>query len=163
MARFEDVVGPHLNAGYDLARWLLRDGVEAEDALQEASMRALRAYEGVTNVRGWLLTIVRNVCFSRLKAREAPPDDASVVHLQRHPDPESALLNVATGRSINEAVASLPPEFREVFVLRELEGLSYKEIADVAQVPIGTVMSRLSRAREALQRALAPSGKEQTP
>ena len=163
MARFEDVVGPHLNAAYDLARWLMRDGVEAEDALQEAAMRALRAYEGVTNVRGWLLTIVRNVCFTRLKGREAPPDDASVVHLQRHADPEAALLNVATGRSINEAVASLPPEFREVFVLRELEGLSYKEIADVAQVPIGTVMSRLSRAREALQRALAPAVEEKTP
>ena len=122
-------------------------------------MRALRAYEGVLNPRAWLLTIVRNVCFSRMHRRELPPEDASVVHLQRHADPEAALVSAATGRNINEAVAALPPEFREVFVLRELEGLSYKEIAEVAQVPIGTVMSRLSRAREALQAAL--SRKEQ--
>jgi RNA polymerase sigma factor (sigma-70 family) len=154
MARFEEVVGPHLNAAYELARWLLRDAVEAEDALQEASMRALRAYEGVLNPRAWLLTIVRNVCFSRMERREVPNDDAAVVHLQRHPNPDAALESAAIAHNINEAVAALPPEFREVFVLRELEGLSYKEIADVAQIPMGTVMSRLSRAREALQAAL---------
>ncbi|MGZ6144135.1 MAG: sigma-70 family RNA polymerase sigma factor [Myxococcales bacterium] len=166
---FEQAVAPHLPAAYDLCRWLIRDATEAEDALQEACVRAFRFFDGFSGQkpRAWLLAVVRNTCFTRRKARAALKpeafDDGTVVHLPRHPDPEAALLNSATARSINDAVAALPEDFREVFVLRELEGLSYKEIAEVAQVPIGTVMSRLSRAREALQRALAQPGKEKTP
>ena len=160
LARFEAVMLPLLDDAFTLARYLTGDEHDAQDVVQESYLRALRYFDGFRGLdaraaRAWLLTIVRNVCFSRLKGREPSSEDASVVHLQRHPDPEAALLSTAAARSINDAVAALPAEFREVFVLRELEGLSYKEIADVSRVPIGTVMSRLSRARKQLMAAVA--------
>ena len=163
---FEEVVLPHLAAGYNLARWILRDDHDAEDVMQEAMLRALRYFDGYggRSARGWVMQVVRTCCYSFLEKRRpaavavpldeeahAGPDAAG-----RTPEtPEGALLRGGAGRSLNEAVEALRVEYREVFVLRELEGLSYKEIADLAGIPIGTVMSRLSRARRDLMAALA--------
>jgi RNA polymerase sigma-70 factor (ECF subfamily) len=158
---FEQVVLPHLPAAWNLARWLLRNQHDAEDVMQEAMVRAFRFFDGFRgdSARSWLLAVVRNCAYSFLqqnRARElgteleeetlpAPADDA----------PDVVLLRSARQRILNDAVEALPVEFREVFVLRELEGLSYKEIAELARIPIGTVMSRLSRARRQLQAAVA--------
>jgi RNA polymerase sigma-70 factor, ECF subfamily len=162
MARFEQCVLPHLPAAYNLACWLLRDGHDAEDAVQDAS---LRAYEHVDDLcggdgRAWLLAIVRNVCRTRLgQKREHLPtvalDPAIHTPAAADPAPDAALLQAASGELLRRALAELPEDFREAVVLRELEGLSYKEIAVVAGVPIGTVMSRLARARERLEQCLA--------
>ena len=168
---FTSVVAPHLRAAYGLARWLLGNDHDAEDATQDATIRAFRHFEtwnGV-NARAWLLTIVRRCCYTSL-AQKRPGElgvfdedqhsgeaDAAPHHAQLD-GPERAALRADDARLLNAAVAALPVEYREVFVLRELEGLSYKEIADVAGVPIGTVMSRLSRARTQLQTALRAKG-----
>ena len=151
-----------------LARWLLRNDHDAEDVAQEAMVRAFRFFDGFSgpSPRVWLLTVVRNAAFTFLqqhRARELAVEFDEVVHSQpaeaRDPEtPEVLLLRSAQQRLLGDAVEALPVEFREVFVLRELEGLSYKEIADVARVPIGTVMSRLSRARRRLQTTLARRG-----
>jgi RNA polymerase sigma-70 factor (ECF subfamily) len=166
VASFEQLVLPHLGAGYNLARWLLRNEHDAEDVMQEAMVRAFRFFEGFRgdNPRGWLLTVVRNSAYSFLqqnRARELgvefdeelhvePPESARTAET-----PEVLLLRSAQQRILNQAVEALPVEFREVFVLREMEGLSYKEIAELARIPIGTVMSRLSRARRQLRAAVA--------
>lgn len=163
VASFEQLVLPHLAAGYNLARWLLRNDHDAEDVMQEAVTRAFRFFDGFsgTNARGWLLTVVRNSAYTFLqqnRARELGTEFDEEVHTEDarpSESPEVLLLRSAQQRSLNEAVAALPVEFREVFVLREMEGLSYKEIADLARIPIGTVMSRLSRARRQLQAAVA--------
>jgi RNA polymerase sigma-70 factor (ECF subfamily) len=163
---FEQVVLPHMKAGYNLARWLLRNDHDAEDVMQEAIVRAFRFYDGFSgnNPRAWLLTVVRNSAYTFLqqnRARELDAEFDEVVHSEpessgRTPEtPEVLVLRSAQQRFLNDAVEALPVEFREVFVLREMEGLSYKEIADVARIPIGTVMSRLSRARRQLQAAVA--------
>lgn len=157
---------PHLGAGYNLARWLLRNEHDAEDVMQEAMVRAFRFYEGFNgnNPRAWLLAVVRNCAWSFLKqnrARELGKELDETSHdepASGADTPEVVLLRSAQARQLNQAVEALPVEFREVFLLREMEGLSYKEIADVAGVPIGTVMSRLSRARQHLQASLARSG-----
>jgi len=158
---FNSVVAPHLRAAYGLARWLLGNDADAEDAAQDAYLRAFRHFDGWngTNARAWLLTIVRRCCYTLL-ARTRPAevgvfdeDEVTDAPGQRD-DPERAALRADDARLVNRAVAALPVEYREVFVLRELEGLTYREIADVSEVPIGTVMSRLSRARSQLQRAL---------
>ncbi len=159
-AAFEEAVAPHLGAAWNLARWLLRDATDAEDVLQESIARSLSHFEGFRggNPRAWLLAIVRNTCYRFLEARGKAPaefdEEAHVIDLPL-PEPERQLLRSVEAKEINDAVAALQPEFREAFVLRELEGLSYKEIAAVAGIPIGTVMSRLSRARAELQRRLA--------
>jgi RNA polymerase sigma-70 factor (ECF subfamily) len=158
--RFEDVVLPHLDAAYRLARWLIRNEHDAEDIVQEASLRALqyfRTYAG-RNGRAWFLRIVRNTCWSwRAQTVRTATD---VFDEDRHngaqptSDPETLLLHAADASLIDETLKNLPDRFRELLVLRELEGLSYQELADVLEIPIGTVMSGLSRARQAFRRAL---------
>jgi RNA polymerase sigma-70 factor (ECF subfamily) len=158
---FEAAVLPHLDAAYTLARYLLRDDADAEDAVQEAVLRALRYFAGFRGVEGraWLLRIVRNTCFTWRRRRSAEPTVPLDADLHGAPvdgmqSPEDALI-VAAGRELlHAAIDALPAEFREVIVLRELEGLSYREIGEVAGVPVGTVMSRLSRARKRLSDAL---------
>ena len=164
LVRFEAAVLPHLDAAYTLARYLTRNEHDAEDVVQDACLRALKYFEGfrgeeATSARAWLLAIVRNTAFSS-RRRERP--DAVVLQFDeaQHSDavadehPEAEVLRSAAKESLGRALDRLAPEFREVIVLRELEGLSYKEISDVAGVPVGTVMSRLSRARRRLEEAL---------
>jgi RNA polymerase sigma factor (sigma-70 family) len=157
-AEFEAAVLPHLDAAYNLARWLLRSEHEAEDVVQEAYVRALRFFGGFRggDSRGWLLTIVRNVSYTWLRKRR--PDQLNLsldeeLHGREDGarDPEGEVLRKADVRSVKQALETLPLELREVIVLRELEGLSYAEIASVAEIPLGTVMSRLSRARSRLR------------
>lgn len=159
--RFELLLMPHLNAGYNLARWLTRSEHDAEDLVQEAYVRALRSFDGYRggDPRAWLLSIVRNTCYTWLRQRHAHLDDTAAADSADVADdpaagPEAQVIRHSDGALLRRALEDLPVEFREALVLRELEGLSYKEIADVAGVPLGTVMSRLSRARTQLQHAL---------
>jgi RNA polymerase sigma-70 factor (ECF subfamily) len=153
-----------LSAAYTLARYLTRNDQDAEDIVQDAYLRALKHFDGFrgeagTGARAWLLAIVRNTAYSS-RRRHRPEDGATAfdetVHSNAVADdhPEAALLRKSATDSLRHALDGLAPEFREVIVLRELEGLSYKEISDVAGVPLGTVMSRLARARARLQEAL---------
>lgn len=160
-ARFEQALLPHLGAAYNLARWLTRDEHDAEDVVQDAYLRALKSFGGFRggDGRAWLLTIVRNTCYTRLRQRQAQGsatafDEAVHADPVRSPDPQQQALRHEDQQSVRRAVEELPVELREVVVLRELEGLSYKEIAAVADIPLGTVMSRLARARERLQERL---------
>ena len=161
-AAFEEHVMPHLDAGYNLARWLTRDVADAEDVVQDAALRALRYVDSLDggSARAWFLTIVRHAYYDwrkRNRPREViPDDDGAAIELAQDPDaidPETACLLAAQRRALADAIAELPLPFREVLILRELEDLSYKEIARVADIPIGTVMSRLARARGLLQRS----------
>ncbi|MGH7837821.1 MAG: sigma-70 family RNA polymerase sigma factor [Candidatus Binataceae bacterium] len=160
--RFEEAVLPHLDAAYNLARWIMRNDADAEDVVQDACLRALRFIGGLRGTDGkvWLLKIVRNTCYSRF-ARDRRRDHQTEFDEELHSpqietlDPEAILLKSRDGATINRALDELPDEFREAIVMRELEGLSYKEIAEVAGVPLGTVMSRLARARRRLQRVLS--------
>jgi len=167
MRRFEAAVLPHLDAAYNLARWLLRDEQSAQDVVQEAYLRALRFFDGFHggDARPWLLSIVRNECFTWLRAshrdhvefdeeRDSEAIDPSQVRCAG--DPEQVLQGKLERAQVNAAIATLPPIFREVLVLREIAELSYEEIAQVAGIPAGTVMSRLSRARALLRAALTP-------
>jgi RNA polymerase sigma-70 factor, ECF subfamily len=163
--RFNECVLPYLDAAHNLARYLLRDAHDAEDAVQDAFLRAIRHFDGFRGVdgRAWLLSIVRNTCFTRLRGR--PPSGQNVefdeeIHTveERVSEPDVALERRAAAESVRDGLDRLAVEFREVLVLRELEGLSYKEIAQVSGVPIGTVMSRLARGRKQLLLALAPPG-----
>jgi len=161
-AEFERRVLVHLDAGYNLARWLAHDARDAEDVVQDACLRALKYIGSLQGEdgRAWFLTIVRRAFYDWL-ARNRPAlllhdDESAVDALADEADgPEQALVRKTERLALVEAVAALPLIFREVIVLRELEQLSYKEIARIAEVPIGTVMSRLSRARRLLQ-ASAP-------
>ena len=156
---------PHLDAAHNLARWLVRDASLAEDVVQDAMVRALGYFDSYRggDPRAWLLRIVRNAAYTALTARHrgaevplAPPPGAEDDDLPEHvlPDPgdtpEAALARVEDCETISRALSSLPLDLRECLVLRELEELSYKEIAEVTGVPVGTVMSRLFRARQAL-------------
>jgi RNA polymerase sigma-70 factor (ECF subfamily) len=150
---------PHLNAAYNLARWLVRNAEDAEDVVQEAYLRAFQ-YSGFRggNARAWLLTIVRNTSYGWLRKRRAYESIAQFdeeIHTSDNGpwNPEELLVQNADGRLAQKALSELPTRFREILVLRELEDLSYKEIADVLGVPIGTVMSMLSRARDRFRRA----------
>lgn len=154
---FEEAVMPHMDAAYNLARWLTRNDADAQDMVQEAYLRALRFFSGFrgTDARAWLLTIVRNTCYTWLRRNRSPElscdfDEIVLARESEGPDPETEQLQKAQAQMVNEAIEKLPIEFREVVVLRELEELSYKEIAVVLEVPIGTVMSRLARARKRL-------------
>jgi RNA polymerase sigma-70 factor (ECF subfamily) len=157
---FDDVVLPHLGAARRLARWLMRNEHDAEDVVQEASLRAFRYFQTFVggDGRAWFLRIVRNICLDchgqRMAALTEPFDE------KQHPgdrpaiDPETLLLRNDDATRVARAMRSLPDRFHHLLVLRELEGLSYRELADVSGIPIGTVMSRLSRAREALRGAV---------
>jgi RNA polymerase sigma-70 factor (ECF subfamily) len=159
----EEAILPHLDAAYSLARWLTATEQDAEDVLQEACLRAVRFFPGYQggSARAWLLSIVRRTsCTWREKNRE---HDATTIAFDEElhsggaesSDPEALLFRQADREMIRQALQELPVEFREVIVLRELEQLSYKEIATVAEIPFGTVMSRLARGRQQLQQCLA--------
>jgi RNA polymerase sigma factor (sigma-70 family) len=156
----------HLDSAYNLARWLLKNEHDAQDVVQEACLRALRSassYRGSADPsaeRAWLLAIVRNAAFDalrRAKVRDLQElhDDLSPVADSETFDPQAILLRAANAQRVREAIESLPPGIREVVVLREMEGLEYKQIAAVVAVPIGTIMSRLSRGRRRLAQLLS--------
>ena len=152
---------PHLDAAYNLARWLLRNEQDARDSVQEAYLRAFKAYDRFRggDGRAWLLTIVRNVCYThlrRVQRNQLPEEFDELQHTPVNDSLEEAtrLRRETDTARLNAALAALPVDMREVIVLHELEGLAYKEIAAVAGIPIGTVMSRLARARLRLQREL---------
>jgi len=166
--RFEEIALPHLGAAYNLARWLLHNEHDAEDVVQEAYLRALKSFSGYYggDSRSWLMTIVRNTCYTWLQKNRAlrlsdPIEEKLDEVGLDFADPEMILLQSADSQMVRQALQELPLEFREVMVLREMEDLSYKEIADIVDVPIGTVMSRLARGRKRLQALLAKHmGKE---
>jgi RNA polymerase sigma factor (sigma-70 family) len=166
--RFEETVLPHLDAAFNYARWLTRNDAEAEDVVQDACVRAIRFAASLRgdDARSWLFTIVRNTWYSRARGSQraiAPLDAAGGEPADEALDPEEQLLQQQRVSRIRAAVESLPADFREVIVLRELEGLSYKEIAAVVDVPLGTVMSRLARARERLLAVLEAQRREVMP
>jgi RNA polymerase sigma-70 factor (ECF subfamily) len=157
---FNDVIVPHLNAAYGLARWLMRNPYDAEDVVQEASLRAFRYFRTFAggDGRAWLLRIVRNVCLEWHGRRHGALTDSfdERQHSDGLParDPETLALRNDGARLLAQALRTLPDRFRELLVRRELEGLTYQELADVLDIPIGTVMSGLSRARVALRGAV---------
>jgi RNA polymerase sigma-70 factor, ECF subfamily len=161
-ASFEEAVMQHLDAAYNLARWMTRNEADADDVVQEAFLRAYRFYNDLrgVNCRPWLLAIVRNTCCTWLQANRAAEDmeefDEELHSVGSHgSEPDAALLASADREMVRQAIEELPVEFREVFVLREVEGVPYKDIAEIAGIPVGTVMSRLARARQRLQRCLS--------
>jgi len=168
LASFEALMLPHLDAAQNLAKWLLRNEQDAQDVVQEAYLRALKSFGGFhgSNGRAWLLTIVRNTSYTLMKKNRAV-DLTTTFDEERHAtdyesaNPAALLEQTEDAELVREAMDHLPAEFREILVLRHLEGLSYKEIADTAQIPPGTVMSRLARARGKLKEYLAARiGKE---
>jgi RNA polymerase sigma factor (sigma-70 family) len=160
-ARFEAEVLPHLDAAHRFARWLARGSAEAEDIVQDAVLRAFRAFDGLrgSDPKAWLLTIVRNCHATSVAQRarrnlEALPDEGEPGHaalISQAPGPESESVRRDEARSLERLLATLPAEHREVLILREIEELDYRAIAAVIDCPIGTVMSRLARARAALK------------
>jgi RNA polymerase sigma factor (sigma-70 family) len=160
--RFEQSVLPHLDAAYNLARWLTRNDLDAEDVVQESYLRAFKFFESFrgTDSRPWLLAIVRNTYFTMMQQHRASEVETPFDEELHSPDPdnldpEAVLLQSISTQLLHDAIEELPLEYREVFVLRELEELSYKEIATIAAIPLGTVMSRLARARKRLQSSLS--------
>src|SRR5712692_5097022 len=161
LPNFEQAVLPHLNAAYNLARWLTRDERDAEDVVQEAYLRAFRFFSGFRggDARAWLMKIVRNTCYTWLHANR-PLQDATELDENlfppdsRAPNPEEVVLQNGNAALLRKALEKLPPNSREILILRELEGMSYREIADITGMPVGTVMSSLSRARGRLRQAL---------
>jgi RNA polymerase sigma-70 factor, ECF subfamily len=159
--RFEQHVLPHLDAAYNLARWLTRDAHDAEDVVQDACVRAMRYLDALRdgNSRAWFLTIVRHATYDwlgRNRPAEVTRDDGSAIAAAVDPaavDPALAAVRNAESRALADALGALPLVYREVLILRELEELSYKEIARIVDIPIGTVMSRLARGRGMLQRS----------
>jgi RNA polymerase sigma-70 factor (ECF subfamily) len=159
---------PHLDAAYNLARWLTRNDHDAEDVVQEACLRAHKFFGGFrgSDGRAWMLRVVRNTCYTWLE-RNHPRAATIAFDDEKHSaaDPSTNPLGLALrGENVqllHQALEQLSPEYREVIVLRELEGLSYKDIASIAEIPVGTVMSRLARARERLQEALAGHASEE--
>jgi RNA polymerase sigma factor (sigma-70 family) len=169
LASFEQVVMPHFDAAYNLARWLTHSGPDADDVVQEAYLRAFTFHESFRggDARAWLLSIVRNTCYTWLRKNRAldlmTEIDESRLVADDAATPETLHLRRADTESVRAALEQLPPEFREVLVLREMEGLSYKEIAEVSGLAIGTVMSRLSRARRRLHDELMTSATHRAP
>jgi RNA polymerase sigma-70 factor (ECF subfamily) len=170
--RFERLMFPHLDAAYNLARWLARNDDDARDIVQEATLRAYKYFAGFhgEEARAWLLVIVRKTCFTwfernrpgnhgvHIDELDETAHDAALAATAADNNPETLLLQAQDAQRLNRAIAALPVEFREVLVLRTLEDLSYKEIATVIGIPIGTVMSRLARARKQVGLALCAPG-----
>jgi RNA polymerase sigma-70 factor, ECF subfamily len=162
LTSFEEAILPHLDAAHNLAKWLLRNEEDAQDVVQEAYLRAFKSFSGFhgSNGRAWLLTIVRNTSYTLLKKNRSVDLTTTFdedIHTAGHESvsPATILEHSENAELIKEAMDELPAGFREILVLRHLEGLSYKEIGDIAQIPPGTVMSRLSRARAELKEYLA--------
>jgi RNA polymerase sigma-70 factor, ECF subfamily len=152
--RFEAAALPHLDAAYNLARWLTRSPVDADDVVQEAMLRAFRGFDGFrgTDAKPWLLTIVRNVFLSTIPRKRRgeeslPQDSEDGALLDGAPDPEHVAIGTDHGRKLDRIISGLPEEFREVLILREMDDMSYRDIAQATGAPMGTVMSRLARAR----------------
>jgi RNA polymerase sigma-70 factor (ECF subfamily) len=158
---FDEMVLPHIDAAYNLARWLMRNERDAEDAVQDACLRAFRFFPSFRggDARAWLMKIVRNTCYTQLRTNR-PMQDAAEFDENATPrdcfapNPEEVLLQNDSGDLLRKALEELPVSFREVVILRELEGMSYKEIANITGMPTGTVMSSLSRARGRLREVL---------
>lgn len=164
-AEFERVILPHLNSAYNLARWLLRNEQDAQDVVHDAFLRAHRYFSSFdgTDGKAWLLGIVRNACFSLLKSSKGYKTSANgELDLQTsgEPSPERRMMQEQDLQALRSCIEALPPEYREVVVLRELEELSYKEISTTAGLALGTVMSRLNRARIRLENCLTGKGRE---
>ncbi len=163
-ARYETLILPHLNAAYNLARWMTRNDQDAEDVTQEACLRACKFFDSFRggDSRAWLLRIVRNTCYTWLQQNRAHELTLSF-HEETFDlpheayNPETIVLQQADAEQIRREMEALPVEFREVLILRELEDFSYREIAQIADIPLGTVMSRLARGRKRLQEALGGS------
>ena len=167
--RFEELALPHLDAAYNLARWLTRNDHDAQDVVQEAFLRAFKSFDGFRGERGrpWVLAIVRNVCYDWLRQQRASDlcvayddelhgdDSTGAWPAPIFADPETAASRADDRRLVNAALQKLPVEFREVVVLRDIEDLSYKEIAGIVAIPMGTVMSRLARGRKLMLAYLA--------
>lgn len=164
--RFEQLVLPHLDAAFNLARWLLRSRADAEDVAQEAMLRSFRFFGSFHggDARAWLLQIVRNTCYTWLQKNRSTEELGEFddeLYVPAAPTPETLAIAGNDRERLRQALENLPARYREMIVLRELEGCSYKEIAAIASMPIGSVMSALSRARRQLQVALAgPERKE---
>lgn len=168
--RFEALALPHLDAAYNLARWLARSPSDAEDIVQDAMLRAYRAFDGFRggDIKPWLLAIVRN-CWrnsgtaAKRRAHVPLPEEGDGALPAEGLSPEEAAIEASRSRIVNEAVALLPDEFREVIIFREVEDMSYREIAAAIEVPIGTVMSRLARARSMLKKKLVAENGDELP
>ena len=163
--QFALVVMPHLDDAYALARWLTGNGTDAEDIVQEASLRALRGLDRFAggNARAWFLAITRNTAFTwlarnRPKALVVTEDIETLAAVDSSETPEEALIAKASANELELAIGALPPPFKETLVLRDINGLNYREIAEITGAPLGTVMSRLARARALLMAALAGKG-----
>ena len=161
LVSFEEAVLPHLDAAYNLAHWLTRNDTDAEDVVQEAYLRAFKFFGGFHGAdgRSWLLSIVRNTCYTWMQHNRSPelrvPVDDELHEIESTDlNPEALLLQRADTLMVRQALEELPVEFREVLVLRELEEMSYRDIANITNLPLGTVMSRLARGRKRLQLAL---------
>ena len=166
LERFETVVLRHLDAAYDLARWLTNNDATAEDAVQDACVRAFRFFDGMQgpSPKAWFMAIVRNACLDCLRERKRVGSTEEFDEMQHTSEevytsaeldsPERSALRIAEAREVHAAIAGLPLEYREVIVLRELEEMSYKEISAIAKIPVGTVMSRISRGRDLLRQQL---------
>jgi RNA polymerase sigma-70 factor (ECF subfamily) len=164
LARFERTLVPHLDSAYNLARWLTQNEQDAQDVVQEAYLRAFGFFDGFRggDGRAWLLAIVRNTCYTwirRNRGGSVASFEEEVHGLdQAAQDPETLALRTEDARQVRQALEEVPEELRETLILREMEGLSYKQIAEMAGVPLGTVMSRLARARKRLERLLVGRG-----
>jgi RNA polymerase sigma-70 factor, ECF subfamily len=164
---FEQMVMPHLDAAYNLARWLAGNDQDAQDVAQEATLRAFKFFGSFRgdNARAWLLSIVRNTFYTWLRKNRTPEKviniDDETLEIEDS-SAQSEPVPFADADAVRRAIAELPVEFREIVILREMEGFSYKEIAEMAEVPIGTVMSRLARARKLLQKRLAAEFKPES-
>jgi RNA polymerase sigma-70 factor (ECF subfamily) len=164
--RFELLVVPHLDSAVNLARWLLRNRADAEDVAQEAMLRACRFFDQFRggDARAWLLQIVRNSCYTWLEKNrplELMTEFDEELHMRPQANPETLAAQADDRERLKRALESLPPRSREVLVLRELEECSYKEIAEITGIPMGTVMSTLSRARERLQRTMTTTASKE--